>query len=132
MTAREAWAEAAITEPRPGDAELDAPFAAPEGRPWLEAYRETWALVAWKPGRFFARARIDRAGTAVVFGAASASLGLFLSSFYSVVNYRHWIDLSKDLPERGESLFQQQLLPFLATGFSLAEGASISVSWLRR
>jgi hypothetical protein len=126
----EAWAQAVVAEPRPGDEELDPPFAVREGKHLWDVYRHTWWLVAWKPGRFFARAKIDRSGTAVVFGFVSATLGLFVSSFYSAFNWRHWIDLSKDLPRAERSGVYHQVLPFLATGFSLAEALTAPVKVL--
>jgi len=123
----EAWSKAVLADPRPGDEELAPPFAVRDGQHLWDVYGSTWWLVAWKPGRFFARAKIDRSGAAVVFGFVSASLGLFVSSFYSALNWRHWVDLSKDLPQAEQSGIYHQYLPFLATGFSLAEALTAPV-----
>jgi len=108
----------------PGEAPLDPPLVARGGRPLLVAWRDTWVLAALKPGRFFLHVRTDRSGTAVLFGLVSASLGLFVSSFYSALNRLHWWDASRDvaleLGPGGQSVVDRYL-PYLATGFSLAE-----------
>lgn len=108
----------------PGDRPLDPPIVARAGRSLLAAWRDTWLLASLKPGRFFLHVRTDRSGTAVLFGLASASVGLFVSSFYSTVNRLHWWDASRDvaleLGPGGQGVVDRYL-PYLATGFSLAE-----------
>jgi hypothetical protein len=116
-----------------GDGPLDPPFAARQGRAFLETYRATWRLAATKPGRFFGRARTDRSGAAVLFGLLSGSVGLFVSSFYSALNRLHWWDASRDValelgPERSHVV--DELLPYLATGFSFAEALTAPVKVL--
>lgn len=116
---------------------------APEGlvAPWVdrrrigvvEAYRATWKLVAWKPGEFFGSLRTDRSGTAALYGLVSGSIGLFVSHFYSALNRLHWWDASRDIalelgPERAGVV--DRYLPYLATGFSLAEALASPVKIL--
>ncbi|MFO0585153.1 MAG: YIP1 family protein [Anaeromyxobacter sp.] len=99
---------------------------APEGipSPWVErdrlgffnAYLETWKLVATKPQDFFSRVRIDKPGSAVLFGVIGATIGQVVSSLYSwaagaqaMVAMRQMIDQMG--PEQAE-LFEK-LLPYM-------------------
>lgn len=116
-----------------GEGELAAPWVERGARGFLPAYRETWKLAAWKPEEFFGRVRIDRSGTAALYGLVSGSIGLFVSSFYWALNRLHWWDASRDIalelgPER--SAVVDRYLPYLATGFSLAEALTAPVKIL--
>lgn len=120
----EAGSSARAADRDPVDGELVAPWAERRARGLGPAYRETFGLVALRPGDFFGRLRTDRPGAAVLFGLLSGSAGLFVASFYSFLSARHWWDFSRDLalelgPERAAVV--QRVLPYLTAGFSLAE-----------
>jgi len=70
--------------PPPGpEGELPAPFAERDRLGFFHAYIETFKLVATKPQEFFRRVRIDRSGSAVLFGLVSAVVGNAISALYS-------------------------------------------------
>ncbi|MFT3913099.1 MAG: YIP1 family protein [Anaeromyxobacteraceae bacterium] len=98
----------------------------PEGipSPWVErdrlgffnGYVETWKLVATKPQDFFGRVRIDRPGSAVLFGVIGATIGQVVSALYSwaagaqaMVAMRQMIDQMG--PEQAE--FLEKLMPYM-------------------
>jgi len=70
--------------PPPGaGGELPAPFAERDRLGFFHAYIETFKLIATKPQEFFRRVRIDRSGSAVLFGLVSAVAGNVIYSLYS-------------------------------------------------
>lgn len=100
------------------------PFADRGSMPFMKGYFATLWAVATRPGAFFAEVRPDRPVRAVLFGLLSGGVGLFLASFYAVLNRLHWWDVSRDLklalgPGKGGTV--ELYLPLLSTKFSLAE-----------
>ncbi|MFT3913098.1 MAG: YIP1 family protein [Anaeromyxobacteraceae bacterium] len=116
-----------------GTSELEAPWVERRTLGLVAAWRETFRLVAFKPGAFFESLKIDRSGTAALFGLVSGSIGLFVASFWSALNRLHWWDASRDVALQlgpGGSRLVDRYLPYLATGFSLAEALTAPVKVL--
>ena len=99
------------------DGELPAPFAERDRLGFFHAYIETFKLVATKPQEFFRRVRIDRSGSAVLFGLVSAIAGNVVYALYSwagaqqlTVAMRQMID--KMPPEQRQAF--EQMSPWLS------------------
>ena len=101
-----------------------APFAERARLGFLAAYGETWKEVAARPEAFFSRLGPDGAGSAVLYGLLSGTVGLFVSRFYAILNQRHWYDASRDVVETlppDKAQLVERYLPYLATRFSFWE-----------
>jgi hypothetical protein len=103
----------------PSGGELPAPFAERGRIGWMTGYFETWKLVATKPQEFFGRVRIDRTGSAVLFGILSATVGNVVSSLYgwlagaqSVAAMR---ELMEQMPAEQQAMFER-FLPYMTGG----------------
>jgi len=64
-----------------------SPFADRQRLGLVQAWIQTWKLVALEPARFFRLVRVDQTGAALLFGVIGASIGAVVSgvfSFFSV------------------------------------------------
>jgi len=70
----------------PGDGGQPAPFAERATRGFFPAFFETFKLVATQPTEFFRRVRVDRPGSAVLFGVLAGTFGTVVSAVYSFLS----------------------------------------------
>jgi hypothetical protein len=66
----------------PPVAEQPAPFAERARRGLVASYVETWRLAATEPARFFRQVRVSPAGSAVLFGVISVTIGTWASLLF--------------------------------------------------
>jgi hypothetical protein len=66
----------------PPIAEQSAPFAERARRGVVSSFIETWRLAALEPARFFRQVRVSQAGSAVLFGVISVTIGTWVSLLF--------------------------------------------------
>jgi hypothetical protein len=90
----------------------------------MNAFLETWKLVATKPQVFFSRVRIDQTGSAVLFGVIAASFGNLVAGLYAwaagqqtLIAMRQMMD---QLPAESQQ-FLDRITPYLGGAGSFAQ-----------
>jgi len=109
--------------PGPGGA-LPAPFAERQRLGFMNAFLETWKLVATKPQDFFGRVRVDQTGSAVLFGVIAASFGNLVAGLYAwAAGAQTMVAMQQMMEQMGPEQQQvlERLMPYLGGAGSLAQ-----------
>jgi hypothetical protein len=105
------------------DAPVSSPFAQRERLGFVNAYLQTWKMVALDPARFFRNLRIDETGSAVGFGVISGTLGTWFTVLFTLILPQTSLEainkLLEGLPNAAE-------LPHLTTG--LLDGFALGIA----